>query len=45
MLAGLLLYRFFLTPQEIRRQESDEGWLDRVVNLAQRLLEPPGTAR
>ncbi len=40
MLAGLLLYRYFLTPQELRTQETDEQWLDRTVNLAKRLLAP-----
>jgi AcrR family transcriptional regulator len=41
MLAGLLLYRYFLTPTELRTEETDEQWLDRVVTLAQRLLTPP----
>lgn len=40
MLAGLLLYRYFLTPQELREKETDEQWLDRVVNLSERLLTP-----
>ncbi len=40
MLAGLLLYRYFLTPQELRTQETDEQWLNRTVNLAKRLLAP-----
>lgn len=40
MLAGLLLYRYFLTPQELRDKETDEQWLDRVVNLSERLLAP-----
>lgn len=40
MLAGLLLYRYFLTPQELRSTETDEQWLDRVINLAERLLSP-----
>jgi len=39
MLAGLLLYRYYLTPEELRT-ETDEQWLDRVVELGQRLLEP-----
>lgn len=38
MLAGLLLYRYFLTPKELRSEETDEHWLDRVVALGQRLL-------
>jgi AcrR family transcriptional regulator len=41
MLAGLLLYRYFLTPTELRTEETDEQWLDRVVTLGQRLLTPP----
>jgi AcrR family transcriptional regulator len=40
MLAGLLLYRYFLTPRELRTSETDEQWLDRVVNLGERLLAP-----
>ncbi len=40
MLAGLLLYRYFLTPQELRSQETDEQWLARIVDLAERLLAP-----
>lgn len=40
MLAGLLLYRYFLTPRELRSAESDERWLERVVALAERLLAP-----
>lgn len=44
MLAGLLLYRFFLTPPQQRNQESDQEWLDRVGNLAQRLLSPSASA-
>ncbi len=38
MLAGLLLYRYFLTSTELRIEETDEQWLDRVVALGQRLL-------
>lgn len=40
MLAGLLLYRYFLTPEELRL-EDDGQWLDRVVELAERLLQSP----
>jgi len=40
MLAGVLLYRYFLTPQELRKDESDEQWLDRLADLAERLLSP-----
>jgi AcrR family transcriptional regulator len=40
MLAGLILYRYFLTPKELRTKESDEQWLERVVNLAEKLLAP-----
>jgi AcrR family transcriptional regulator len=40
MLAGLLLYRYFLTPHELRTSETDEQWLDRVVDLGERLLAP-----
>ena len=40
MLAGLLLYRYFLTPTELRKEETDEQWLDRVVALGKRLLTP-----
>jgi AcrR family transcriptional regulator len=40
MLAGLLLYRYFLTPRELRNKETDQQWLDRVVNLSERLLTP-----
>ncbi|MDQ2896992.1 MAG: TetR/AcrR family transcriptional regulator [Actinomycetota bacterium] len=40
MLAGLLLYRYFLTPHELRTHETDEQWLDRIVDLAERLLAP-----
>ncbi len=42
MLAGVLLYRYFLTPQELRTNETDEQWLDRIVDLGQRLLAPGG---
>jgi AcrR family transcriptional regulator len=42
MLAGLILYRYFLTPPELREAESDGGWLDRVIAEGQRLLRPPG---
>jgi AcrR family transcriptional regulator len=38
MLAGVLLYRYFLTPAEFRASEDDEHWLDRLVTLAERLL-------
>ena len=41
MLAGLLLYRYFLTPEELRGSETDAQWLDRITNLAERLLSPP----
>jgi AcrR family transcriptional regulator len=40
MLAGVLVYRYFLTPPELRTAETDQEWLDRLVNLAQRLLSP-----
>jgi hypothetical protein len=40
MLAGLLLYRYFLTPEQLRTQESDDEWLSRVMVLAERLLDP-----
>lgn len=40
MLAGILVYRFFLTPPEFRTTETDDEWLDRLVALAQRLLAP-----
>lgn len=40
MLAGLLLYRYFLTPEQLRAQESDADWLARVLSLAERLLDP-----
>ncbi len=40
VLAGLLLYRYFLTPHELRTLETDEQWLDRVVDLGERLLAP-----
>lgn len=40
MLAGVLVYRYFLTPQELRTKETDEQWLDRIVDLAERLLAP-----
>ncbi|MGH2853057.1 MAG: TetR/AcrR family transcriptional regulator [Solirubrobacteraceae bacterium] len=40
MLAGLILYRYFLTPEELRTKETDEQWLDRIVQLGQRLLTP-----
>ncbi len=40
MLAGLLVYRYFLTPSDIRDAETDQEWLDRLVTLAQRLLSP-----
>ncbi len=40
MLAGVLLYRYFLTPPELRSQETDEQWLDRIVDLGERLLTP-----
>jgi AcrR family transcriptional regulator len=40
MLAGLLVYRYFLTPPEFRTSESDKEWLDRLVTLAKRLLTP-----
>lgn len=40
MLAGLMLYRYFLTPKELRAKEPDEQWLQRVVDLAERLLSP-----
>lgn len=40
MLAGLLVYRYFLTPPDVRSQETDDAWLDRVVALARRLLIP-----
>jgi AcrR family transcriptional regulator len=39
MLAGLLVYRYFLTPPEFRT-ETDQHWLDRLLALAQRLLSP-----
>ncbi len=42
MLAGVLLYRYFLTPQELRTNETDEQWLDRIVDLGERLLAPGG---
>jgi AcrR family transcriptional regulator len=42
MLAGLLLYRYFLTPEELRTSETDEQWLDRVIELGERLLSPTG---
>ncbi len=38
MLAGLLLYRYFLTPKELRSDENDDQWLERVLDLGQRLL-------
>jgi AcrR family transcriptional regulator len=41
MLAGLLLYRYFLTPKELRTIETDEQWLDRIVELGERLLTRP----
>ena len=43
MLAGVLLYRYFLTPEELRKDESDDQWLARLVDLAERLLsaKPP----
>jgi AcrR family transcriptional regulator len=47
MLAGLLLYRYFLTPKELRSKEADEEWLDRVIALGERLLSsgaPPPSA-
>lgn len=40
MLAGVLLYRYFLTPPELRSNETDEQWLDRLTNLSERLLTP-----
>lgn len=40
MLAGLLVYRYFLTPPDVRNAESDQAWLDRLVAVAQRLLAP-----
>jgi AcrR family transcriptional regulator len=42
MLAGLILYRYFLTPSELREVESDDHWLDRVIAEGKRLLRPPG---
>ncbi len=40
MLAGVLLYRYFLIPPELRSDESDEHWLDRLTSLGERLLTP-----
>ncbi|MGH2833876.1 MAG: TetR/AcrR family transcriptional regulator [Solirubrobacteraceae bacterium] len=40
MLAGLVLYRYFLTPKDSRGKETDEQWLERVIDLAERLLDP-----
>ena len=40
LLAGLLLHRYFLTPKELRSDETDEQWLDGVVELGKRLLTP-----
>jgi len=40
MLAGLLVYRYFLTPPDLRTAETDRAWLDRLLALAQRLLPP-----
>ncbi len=40
MLAGVLLYRYFLTPEELRKDEPDENWLERLADLAERLLSP-----
>jgi AcrR family transcriptional regulator len=40
LLAGVLLYRYFLTPAELRATETDEQWLGRLVDLGQRLLAP-----
>lgn len=41
MLAGVLLYRYFLTPAELRAAEPDDVWLARLVDLGERLLAPP----
>jgi AcrR family transcriptional regulator len=40
LLAGVLLYRYFLTPAELRATETDEQWLGRLVDLGERLLAP-----
>jgi AcrR family transcriptional regulator len=40
MLAGVLVYRYFLTPPELRALQTDQDWIDRLITLTEKMLSP-----